>query len=117
MAGASSLAVPAARKTVEWQKQQQPIAAVDFGTTFCSLAYALSDAEQVKLVDLNPSKTRVPTALLMKRIVDDGTLYVREFGFNAQSDVTTLLSEEYNEHLYFELVKMLLHDTVSCMHA
>ena len=111
----SLLAAPAARNTVPLKSQRDlPIAAVDFGTTFCSLAYSLSDADTVKLVDLNPMKVRVPTALLLKHS-PNGTLCTCEFGFDAQTSVTTLVGEERKTHLYFELVKMLLHnhDTVS----
>ena len=111
----SLLAAPAARNTVLLKSQRDlPIAAVDFGTTFCSLAYSLSDAETVKLVNLNPLKDRVPTALLLQHS-PNGTLRTCQFGFNAQTSVTTLVGEERKTHLYFELVKMLLHshDTVS----
>ena len=88
------------------------IAAVDFGTTFCSLAYSLSNKEAVSLIELNPSQTRVPTSLLLQRTAD-GTLQVRDFGFEAQSEATKLIGDECANHVYFELVKMLLYNTVS----
>ena len=47
--------------------KQVAIAAIDFGTTFCSLAYTLSDDDKVNLIELNPHQQRVPTAILLRK--------------------------------------------------
>ena len=90
------------------------IAAIDFGTTFCSLAYTLPNEDTVNFVELNQHQKRVPTAILLqKQTVADGTeeqMMIRDFGFEAQSQTSTLLNEERPDHIYFELVKMLLYN-------
>ena len=100
------------------------IAAIDFGTTFCSLAYTLPNEDVVNFVELNHGhQPRVPTALLLqKRAIADRIpaelmirdfsreLMIRDFGFDAQYRTTKLLDEERPDHIYFELVKMLLYN-------
>ena len=45
-------------------RKRVAIAAIDFGTTFCSLAYTLSDEDKVNLIELNRHhQQRVPTAI------------------------------------------------------
>ena len=89
------------------------IAAIDFGTTFCSLAYSLSDDDKVNLIELNPHQQRVPTAILLRKqgLATDGTqqLVIHKFGFDAQHRTIALTEEERPDHVYFELVKMLLY--------
>ena len=90
------------------------IAAIDFGTTFCSLAYALPNEDVVNFVELNHHQQRVPTAILLRkqRVIADGipALMIEAFGFDAQSQTTTLLDDERPDCIYFELVKMLLYN-------
>ena len=91
-------------------------AAIDFGTTFCSLAYSLPIEDTFNFVELSPSQQlRVPTAILLRRkqgAIAGGIpdLMIRNFGFDAQNRMTTLLDEERPVHVYFELVKMLLYN-------
>ena len=97
-------------------RKRVAIAAIDFGTTFCSLAYTLPHEDTVNFVELNKHQhcTRVPTAILLqKQTVAGGTqelMMIRDFGFEAQSQTSTLLNEERPDHIYFELVKMLLYN-------
>ena len=92
------------------------IAAIDFGTTFCSLAYTLPNEDTVNFVELSPGQQpRVPTAILLQRkrgAIADGIpdLTIRDFGFDAQDRTTKLLDYERPYHIYFELVKMLLYN-------
>ena len=94
------------------------IAAVDFGTTFCSVAFKLrhTPGKFVENIELEPGHKRTPTALLLQRCGEQ--LYsVTDFGACAQEKVTTLLRTELqNDYLYFELFKMELRSHVS-MHA
>ena len=93
--------------------KQVAIAAIDFGTTFCSLAYNLPHENTVNFVELNPHwQLRVPTAILLRKQRVAGSipeLVIQDFGFDAQNRLTTLLDEERPDHIYFELVKMLLY--------
>ena len=98
-------------------RKRVAIAAIDFGTMFCSLAYTLSDNDTVNLVELNPYQQRtwrVPTAILLRKqgLAADGRspqLVIQKFGFEAQDGIVTLTEEERPHYVYFELVKMLLY--------
>ena len=85
------------------------IAAIDFGTSFCSLAYALSTTDKVVNLSINGRHERVPTAILLEKLEGD-TLAVCSFGYEAQEDLTTLSTSELQKHLYFECFKMKLRD-------
>ena len=96
-------------------RKRVSIAAIDFGTTFCSLAYTLSDDDKVNLIELNPHQQRVPNAILLRKqgsAADRGgtpELVIQNFGFEAQYGTITLTEEERPHYVYFELVKMLLY--------
>ena len=94
------------------------VAAVDFGTIFCSVAFKLKNTpgKFVENIELEPGHERTPTAILLQRCGEQ--LYsVTDFGACAQEKVTTLLQTELkNDYLYFELFKMELRSHVS-MHA
>ena len=96
-------------------RERVAIAAIDFGTTFCSLAYNLPNEDAVNFVELNPSyHHRVPTAILLRKqgAIADGIpkLMIQDFGSGAQSKTTELLDKERPKYIYFELVKMLLYN-------
>ena len=101
-------------------RKRVAIASIDFGTTFCSLAYTLPDEDAVNLVELNTHQQRVPTAILLRKkdVTADGIpeLMVTYFGFDAQAETITLLDEERSYHVYFEFVKMLLYNQVLTVH-
>ena len=117
---ANLLAQPAAKVSILQEisdRKRVAIAAIDFGTTFCSLAYTLPDEDTVNLIELNSHQQRVPTAILLRKkgVTADGTpelMVIENFGFDAQSATITLLEKERTHRVYFELVKMLLHNQV-----
>ena len=95
----------------EIQKMRMKFAAIDFGTTFCSLTFSVSTDEEIQYLEINPGVDRVPTALLIKDEVDKCT--VKEFGLTAQQEVVKLTHDEHKNHHYFEFFKMQLHQEVS----
>ena len=111
-------AVQTSQEIIIRDRKRVAIAAIDFGTTFCSLAYTLPHEDTVNFVELNPGQQpRVPTAILLRKpmrvwVSAGGTsgVTIRHFGFEAQSRTTTLLDDERPDHIYFELVKMLLYN-------
>ena len=93
------------------------VVSIDFGTTFCSVAFTLKDTpgKSVENIELEPGRKRIPTAILLHG--DQQLLRVADFGACAQENVTTLTrSELQNNYLYFELFKMRLRNHVS-LHA
>ena len=92
------------------------VAAIDFGTGFCSLAYTMNEDNviaNIPLCSTNDHSARVPTAVLLKKN-EDGTVKVTKFGSLAQSEIVKLSSERMGKHLYFECFKMdLLQESVS----
>lgn len=111
-----------------FRKTDGNIAAIDFGTTFCSLAFAtVGDPELVNMqsVEINSLKLnnyypRVPTAILLKeaksvvRDSDDDPVSktcdyeVVAFGYEAVHRHGALKPIERSEYLYFERFKMTL---------
>ncbi len=101
------------------------IAAIDFGTTFCSLAFTTSSGEAVRNLKLNEVFARVPTAILLQQrddsdsVVSDGLVHtpcydVYKFGYPAQNEHKNMRKEERAKSLYFERFKMdLQKDGVS----
>ena len=89
------------------------IAAIDFGTTNCSLAYTCTavgsgPAAGPRRLPLNTTYYRVPTAILFK---PDGT--IDSFGYHARAQYLHLDDTERLEYAYFEQIKMnLQHDEV-----
>ena len=93
------------------------VAAIDFGTGFCSLAYTLGQDDEIATIPLGftytPDSARTPTAVLLKKN-PDCTLKVVKFGSPAQSEISKLSSEALRKYLYFEYFKMnLLREAVS----
>lgn len=85
------------------------IAAIDFGTSSCSVAYWIKgDETGVRLLRLSADDVRVPTAVLMD---SDGK--VKEFGKNARRKYAQLPKERKKHHYFFNDIKMILqHDKV-----
>ena len=87
------------------------IAAIDFGTTGCSVAYTTVESrpeEDPWRLPLNTTFYRVPTAILFK---PDGS--IDSFGYDARAQYLNLDDEERLEYAYFEQIKMRLqHDEV-----
>ena len=112
-----------------FRKTDGNIAAIDFGTTFCTLAFAtvgdpdlVVTVQQVEIntLKLNKYYSRVPTAILLKeaksavRDSDDDPVSktcdyeVVAFGYDAVSRHSALKPKERSEYLYFERFKMTL---------
>ena len=87
------------------------IAAIDFGTTNCSVAYTTVGSgpeEDPRRLPLNSTHCRVPTAILFK---PDGT--IDSFGNEARAEYLNLDDEERLKYAFFEQIKMnLQHDEV-----
>ena len=92
------------------------VAAIDFGTTFCSLAFTTSSGNIANL-KLNEVHSRVPTAVLLRQrensIAISGEGLVRtpqydvyRFGYSAQDEHKKMRKEERAKSLYFERFKM-----------
>ena len=82
------------------------IAAIDFGTTNCSVAYILKGDKQFMKLTLDGSHTRVPNAILIER----GSNKVNSFGYRAQERFTRIKNKPKNL-IYFERMKMILYRT------
>ena len=101
------------------------IAAIDFGTTFCSLAFKTSVSSDMANLKLNEVYSRVPTAILLRQregsasMSSGGLLHtpqydVYKFGYAAQDEHKKMRKEERARSLYFERFKMELQkDAVS----
>ena len=89
------------------------IAAIDFGTTNCSIAYTTvgsgpQEQEPPRLLPLYRTYNRVPTAILFK---PDGS--IDSFGYDARTEYLNLDNQQKLEYAYFEQIKMTLqHDKV-----
>ena len=103
------MAFPSAELTQYKLQSKLRIAAVDFGTTYTSLAYVLPKDGIVVNMPINSSSAteRVPTAILLKK-ESNGALSVDSFGSEAQTQVVMLNPAEVPEYLYFECFKMKL---------
>ena len=88
------------------------IAAIDFNTGVCSLAYMLSKDDEIAAVPLGftytPDSSHVPMAILLKKN-PDGTVKVAKFGSPAQNEISKLRSEAMGNYLYFDCFKINLH--------
>lgn len=84
------------------------IAAIDFGTSSCSVAYWMKGDKKVRLLTLGSDDVRVPTAILM-----DSNGKVVEFGKSARRKYAQLTKEKKQHHYFFNDIKMILqHDKV-----
>ena len=91
----------------------QTIAAIDFGTTFVSLAYTTSGDDKVYTLKLHSTYERVPNAILLKRVPGNKCV-VEDFGSKAQASYCKIRTSEQQNYIYFERIKMLLErDEVS----
>lgn len=84
------------------------IAAIDFGTTSCSLAYCLKGDTTIHMLKLSAEDNRVPSTILV-----DPSGTVTEFGKNARRKYAQLPSDQQQHYKLFSGVKMnLQHDKV-----
>ena len=99
------------RKESGFRVHSGNIAAIDFGTTNCSVAYITvgsGSEEGPRRLPLNTTYHRVPTAILFK---PDGS--IDSFGYDARAEYLNLANEDRLDYAYFEQIKMnLQHDKV-----
>ena len=84
------------------------VAAIDFGTTFCSLAYHVKGSK-LESLKINETYDRVPNALLVVK-KDQSLFEVVDIGFLAQTKYKNIPAAKYDQYLYFECFKMQLRD-------
>ena len=96
------------------------IAALDFGTTYCSLAMISGEDKAIasQCLKLDGYCPRIPNAILLRKLnsssATDVPCEIRAFGKKAQETHTKLKPNEVSQHLFFERIKMnLQHDPVS----
>ena len=80
------------------------VAAIDFGTTFCSVAYTLEGSKDILKLPLDGPHTRVPNAILIEK--ESNT--VAAFGYHAQEKFSSLKKQQ-ERFIYFERMKMILY--------
>ena len=103
-----SVAERISREKAGFRVPSSNIAAIDFGTTNCSVAYTIAGDKGLHLLPLNNNFYRVPTAILFAR---DGS--VKTFGYDARTEYLNLDDDERLQYAYFEQIKMnLQHDEV-----
>ena len=97
------------RKDTGFRKSSGNIAAIDFGTKNCSLAY-VTERDALELIrgglpklPLNGTRLRVPTAVLLN--ADDK---VEAFGTDARTMYRNMEDEEKRAAAFFEGIKMNL---------
>ena len=83
------------------------VAAIDFGTTHCSVAYTLPGSKDIFKLPLDGPLRRVPNAIL----IDRETNTVVAFGYRAQYKFSRLSRREQKRYTHFERMKMILHRT------
>ena len=102
--------VPRKKSGISTHSSKLNIAAIDFGTINCSVAYTIVGNRNAipVILALNQTYYRVPTAILFK---PDGS--VDSFGYEARAEYLDLDDEERLEYTYFEQIKMnLQHNKV-----
>lgn len=82
------------------------VAAIDFGTTYCSVAYTLQqESKEIFKLPIDGPHTRVPNAILIER----KTNKVEAFGERARTKFSKMKSEAREKYIYFERMKMILY--------
>ncbi len=94
------------RSETNFREPSKKVAAIDFGTTHCSVAY-ITESDSIERgpqrLLLNGSFPRVPTAVLFK---PDGLLM--SFGQGARTEYLNLDDDVRPDYIYFEQIKMKL---------
>ena len=84
------------------------IAAIDFGTTSVSLAYTTKGDDKINTFKFETEEhsTRIPNTILLKK--SGRNMTVVALGSSARKKFASLRPSEFNEHVYFERIKMLM---------
>ena len=88
-----------------FRRASEYVAAIDFGTTFCSVAYTLKGSEEFLKFKFSGAHTRVPNAILIEK----ESSKVAAFGYRAQDRFSRLPKKEQKRFIYFERMKMILY--------
>ena len=101
------------RKDARCNLASSYIAAIDFGTTNCSVAYIHpGENDQSPIMLPIDAAYRVPTAILF-----DSTGIAKWLGSKARKNYRNLSDEQRLQWIYFEQIKMdLQHDQVTLLH-
>ena len=112
-----------------FSKTDGNVAAINFGATFCSLAFAMvgnPDLVDTRSVEINTMRlngyyTRVPTVILLHELESTSSAScddlpvsrtcdyeVVSFGYDALTQLSSLRSSQRSKYLYFEQFKMTL---------
>ena len=94
------------RSKAGFRPASEYLAAIDFGTTYCSVAYILKGSKDILKLPLDGPRTRVPNAILIEK--KNST--VTAFGYRAQ-DQFSQLKKRQDKFIYFERMKMILYRT------
>ena len=86
------------------------IAAIDFGTTHCSLAYCMAGSQSISLLPLDTNgNCRIPSSILI-----DDDHKIKAFGHRARHAYSALSAEKKKTHYYFKEMKMELQHGEVC---
>ena len=91
------------RSEAGFREASEYVAAIDFGTTFCSVAYTLEGSKDILKLPLDGPHTRVPNAILIEKKSNT----VVAFGYRAQEQFSRLKEKE--KYIYFQRMKMILY--------
>ena len=93
------------RSEADFRRASEYVAAIDFGTTYCSLAYTLRGTTEILKMQLNGHHMRVPNAILIEKESNE----VVAFGYYAQARFSGLQKTDQKKYIYFERMKMILY--------
>ena len=112
----SEHSLPRGKPLVRMQKKPKTVrpvsnvAAIEFGTTYCSLAYITEGYQEPTMMNFVYNNPRVPTSLLLKRNDDNGTVDVKCFGYEARREYTRIRPKSQHQYIYFDRIKMSLKE-------
>ena len=93
------------RKSAGFRRASEFVAAIDFGTTFCSVAYILQGSKEILKLPIDGPLTRVPNAILVER----KTNTVMAFGSRARENFSLMKKGDRDKVIFFERMKMILY--------
>ena len=86
-----------------FRQASEYVAAIDFGSTYCSLAYTLQGNKEILKFELDGAHVRVPNAIL---ISEKKSNKVVKFGYRAQNMFAQLPKTDRYIYRYFERMKI-----------
>ena len=102
------------REESSFLKGNDNIAAIDFGTTYCSLAYTTQGRDDVYTLKFDGgTRYRVPNAIILQK--KGSTCTVKDFGYNAKSTYSRARPDDRINYIYFERIKMTLGEDEVCI--